>query len=65
MLNQLTIAELTAQLARREVSSRAALQACLDRIGQVDGRLRASAECGAGLRARCELGEFRHRTVAG
>jgi aspartyl-tRNA(Asn)/glutamyl-tRNA(Gln) amidotransferase subunit A len=41
MLNQLTISELTAKLARREVSSRAATQACLDRIERVDGQLHA------------------------
>jgi aspartyl-tRNA(Asn)/glutamyl-tRNA(Gln) amidotransferase subunit A len=41
MLNQLTISELTARLARREVSSRAATQACLDQIQRVDGAIRA------------------------
>ena len=41
MLNQLTITELTARLARREVSAREAMQACLDRIAQVDGRIHA------------------------
>jgi aspartyl-tRNA(Asn)/glutamyl-tRNA(Gln) amidotransferase subunit A len=41
MLNQLTISELTAKLARREVSARAATQACLDRIQSVDGLIRA------------------------
>lgn len=41
MLNQLTISELTAKLARREVSSRAVTQACLDQIGRVDGRVHA------------------------
>ena len=41
MLNQLTIAELVAKLARREVSARAATQACLDRIARVDGQIRA------------------------
>jgi aspartyl-tRNA(Asn)/glutamyl-tRNA(Gln) amidotransferase subunit A len=41
MLNQLTIAELTAKLARREVASRAATQACLDQIQRVDGQLHA------------------------
>jgi aspartyl-tRNA(Asn)/glutamyl-tRNA(Gln) amidotransferase subunit A len=41
MLNQLTISELTAKLARREVSARAAMQACLDRIQRVDGQVRA------------------------
>ena len=41
MLNQLTISELTAKLATREVSSRAATQACLDQIQRVDGQLHA------------------------
>ena len=41
MLNQLTISELLDKLARREASSRAAVQACLDQIQRVDGRLRA------------------------
>jgi len=41
MLNQLTISELTARLAKREVSARQAMQACLDRIQRVDGRLHA------------------------
>jgi len=41
MFNELTISELTARLARREVSARAATQACLDRIQRVDGELRA------------------------
>lgn len=41
MLNQLTISELTAKLARREVTSREAVQACLDQIGRVDGEIRA------------------------
>ena len=41
MLNQLTISELTAKLATREVSSRAATQACLDQIQRVDEQLHA------------------------
>lgn len=41
MLNQLTIGELVAKLAKREASSRAATQACLDQIQRVDGQLRA------------------------
>ena len=41
MLNQLTISGLTAKLAKREVSSRAATQACLDQIQRVDGTLHA------------------------
>jgi len=41
MLNQLTISGLTAQLAKRKVSSRTATQACLDQIQRVDGQLHA------------------------
>jgi aspartyl-tRNA(Asn)/glutamyl-tRNA(Gln) amidotransferase subunit A len=41
MLNQLTISELASRLAAREVSSRAATQACLDQIQRVDGQIRA------------------------
>ncbi len=41
MLNQLTISELTAKLARREVSAREATQACLDQIARVDGAIHA------------------------
>jgi aspartyl-tRNA(Asn)/glutamyl-tRNA(Gln) amidotransferase subunit A len=47
MLNQLTISELTAKLAKREVSSRAATQACLDQIQRVDGRIHAFLSCDA------------------
>ena len=41
MLNQLTIAELTAKLATREVSAREATQACLDRVAKIDGQIHA------------------------
>ncbi|MHB8522942.1 MAG: Asp-tRNA(Asn)/Glu-tRNA(Gln) amidotransferase subunit GatA [Limisphaerales bacterium] len=41
MLNQLTISELTVKLARREVSARDAVQACLDQINRVDDRIKA------------------------
>jgi len=41
MLNQLTISELAAKLAKREVSAREALQSCLDRIARVDGSIHA------------------------
>src|SRR5436309_2071457 len=41
MINQLTISELTRKLAGGEVSSRAAVQACLEQIQRVDGRIRA------------------------
>ncbi|HTI68612.1 MAG TPA: Asp-tRNA(Asn)/Glu-tRNA(Gln) amidotransferase subunit GatA [Candidatus Limnocylindria bacterium] len=40
-LHRLTISELTAKLARREVSAREATQACLDHIARVDQELRA------------------------
>src|SRR5215475_9831667 len=41
MLNQLTISELTARLAAREVSAREAMQACLDQISRVDPQIQA------------------------
>ena len=41
MLNQLTISELAAKLAQREVSAREAMQACLDQIARMDGKLHA------------------------
>ncbi len=41
MLNQLTLAELTARLAKREVSARAATEACLGQISRVDDRIQA------------------------
>ena len=41
MLHRLTISELTARLARREISAREATQACLDQIARVDGDIRA------------------------
>src|ERR1039458_10610826 len=41
MLNQLTISALVAKLAKREVSARAATQACLDQIQRVDPLIRA------------------------
>ena len=41
MLNQFTISELTAQLAKREVTAREAMRACLDQIQRVDGRIKA------------------------
>src|SRR5450631_4035232 len=41
MLNQLTISELSAKLARREVSAREAVQSCLDQIARVDEKIHA------------------------
>src|SRR5579863_9256323 len=47
MLNQSTLSELAEKLASREVSSREATQACLDRICQVDTRIKAFISCDA------------------
>ncbi len=41
MLNQLTLSELAAKLAKRETSAREITQACLDQIQRVDGRIHA------------------------
>ncbi|HEX4263902.1 MAG TPA: Asp-tRNA(Asn)/Glu-tRNA(Gln) amidotransferase subunit GatA [Verrucomicrobiae bacterium] len=41
MLNQSTISDLTVKLAKREVSSREAMQACLDRINAIDKQIHA------------------------
>jgi aspartyl-tRNA(Asn)/glutamyl-tRNA(Gln) amidotransferase subunit A len=41
MLNQFAISELSTQLARREISAREIMQACLDRIARVDGQVHA------------------------
>ncbi|HSU53768.1 MAG TPA: Asp-tRNA(Asn)/Glu-tRNA(Gln) amidotransferase subunit GatA [Candidatus Dormibacteraeota bacterium] len=41
MLNHFTISELTSRLAKREVSSREATQACLNQIQRVDPQIRA------------------------
>src|ERR1700689_4118747 len=41
MLNQLTISELSARLAQREVSAREAVQSCLDQIARVDEKIHA------------------------
>jgi aspartyl-tRNA(Asn)/glutamyl-tRNA(Gln) amidotransferase subunit A len=41
MLNQQTISELTARLAKREVSAREVMQSCLDRIARVDEKIHA------------------------
>ncbi len=48
MLHRLTISELTARIARREVSAREATQACLDQIQRVDGRVKAFLSHDAG-----------------
>jgi aspartyl-tRNA(Asn)/glutamyl-tRNA(Gln) amidotransferase subunit A len=47
MLHQLTTWQLAAKLSRREVSARQAMQACLDQIQRVDGRLHAFLSCDA------------------
>ena len=39
ILHELTIGELTKKLASKEVSSREAMQACLDRIDEVDEKM--------------------------
>jgi len=41
MLNELTLSELSDRLVSRQVSSREATQACLERIRQVDDRIGA------------------------
>ena len=41
MLNQLSISDLAAKLARKEATARQAVQACLDRIQQIDPRIHA------------------------
>ena len=41
ILHELTIGELTKKLASKEVSSREAMQACLDRIDEVDKKINA------------------------
>src|SRR5438067_10046897 len=41
MLNQLTISEATAKLAKREISARELIRACLEQIKRVDQRLHA------------------------
>jgi aspartyl-tRNA(Asn)/glutamyl-tRNA(Gln) amidotransferase subunit A len=41
MLNRLTHSELTARLAKREISAREVMQACLDQVHRVDGRVQA------------------------
>jgi aspartyl-tRNA(Asn)/glutamyl-tRNA(Gln) amidotransferase subunit A len=47
MLNQLTISELAAKLAQREVSAREAMQSCLDQIARVDNKIHAFLSCNA------------------
>ncbi len=41
MLNQLTISELTAKLAKREISARETTQSCLEQIARVDAKIHA------------------------
>ncbi len=41
MLNQLTISELVSKLAKREVSARAAMQACLEQVQRADPKIQA------------------------
>ena len=48
MLNQLTVSELAAKLARREVSAREITQSCLNQIARVDGKIHAFLSHDAG-----------------
>ena len=41
MLNQLTVSELRSKLAKREVSSQEAVETCLERVLDIDGRIKA------------------------
>src|SRR4051812_32978692 len=41
MLNELTISEAVTKLVKREISARELVQACVDRIQEVDGEVRA------------------------
>jgi aspartyl-tRNA(Asn)/glutamyl-tRNA(Gln) amidotransferase subunit A len=41
MLNQLSISELAGRLAAKRASAREAMQACLDQVARVDGRIKA------------------------
>ena len=45
MLNTLTISELRQRLLAREVSSREAVEACLDRMDAIDGKVKAFVGC--------------------
>jgi 2,4-dienoyl-CoA reductase-like NADH-dependent reductase (Old Yellow Enzyme family) len=41
MLNELTIAEAARRVRAKEISARALTQACIDRVKQVDGKVKA------------------------
>src|SRR6266436_3492109 len=56
MLNELTISALANKLATREVSSREAVQACLDRIRSTDGSSGGSAAAVAADHCLAALG---------
>ncbi len=45
MLNTLTVSELRQRLLAREVSSREAVEACLDRMDAIDGKVKAFVGC--------------------
>jgi aspartyl-tRNA(Asn)/glutamyl-tRNA(Gln) amidotransferase subunit A len=64
MPNHLTTWQLAAKLARREVSARQTMQACLDRIGRVDGQIRAFLSCDAAA-ALCQADEADRAIAAG
>ena len=58
-LHRLTLTALTERLARREVSAREALEACLDQIERVDGRLHAFLSCDlADARAQADAADL-------
>lgn len=58
MLNQLTIAQVTAKLAAREVSAREVLEACFAQIRRVDGTLHAFLSCDeAAARAQADAAD--------
>ena len=64
MLNQLTISELTAKLAKREVSAREAMQSCLDQIARVDGKIHAFiSHDAADALAQADAADKSHRSA--
>lgn len=48
MLNQLTISELRARLARRETTARQTMEACLDRLSAVEPKIHSFISCDPG-----------------
>src|SRR6476646_4815293 len=41
MLNELTISQAAARLRKKEISARELMQSCIDRVNQVDGKVKA------------------------